>query len=57
MIYAIEVNSIMPVKTEQIDINETSELFLLFGFATLYCAVCPIAAFLVMVHNIFDMRL
>jgi ABC-type uncharacterized transport system permease subunit len=37
-------------------INDRSEVFLLFGLATLYAAVCPIATFYVMLHNVFDMK-
>lgn len=37
-------------------IFETSEVFILFGLATLYCCACPIIPIIVMVFNIVDMN-
>lgn len=37
-------------------INEQSEVFIMFGLATLYACACPIVAFIVMVHNLVDMN-
>ena len=53
----IEINSRMLIKSEQLDINEISEVFILFGLATLYACACPIATIVVILHNIIDMRM
>ncbi|CDW83357.1 anoctamin-like protein [Stylonychia lemnae] len=53
----IELNSVMVQTFEKDEINENSEVFILFGLATLYACACPIVTFYVMLHNIFDIRL
>ena len=46
----------MGEKSETVDINEISEIFIFFGLATLYAAACPIVAFLVMIHTVIMMK-
>ncbi len=53
----IELNQILTEKSELEDINQISEVFILFGLAVLYSAACPIVTFIVMIHNLFDIKL
>ena len=41
---------------ELTEIYETSEVFILFGLATLYSCACPIIPVIVIAHNIVDMN-
>eukprot|EP00347_Sterkiella_histriomuscorum_P016772 403351910 len=52
----IEQNSVMIDLIEKEQINEISEVFILFGLATLYACACPIVGFIVMIHNLIDIR-
>lgn len=52
----VELNSIMPERSDLQAINEISEVFILFGLATLYSCACPIASLIVMVHNVVDIN-
>ena len=47
----------MLIKTEQIEINEISEVFILFGLATLYACACPIVTIVMIFHNMIDIRM
>jgi hypothetical protein len=38
-------------------INEMSDIFILFGLATLYACACPIVPIIVIVHLIIDINL
>ena len=46
----------MPERLDLQAINEMSEVFILFGLATLYCCACPIVPVIVMFHNILDIN-
>jgi hypothetical protein len=52
----VELNEIMPPTPELVAINEISEVFILFGLATLYSCACPIVPFITMIHNIIDIN-
>lgn len=47
----------MPERLNIQAINEMSEVFILFGLATLYCCACPIVPVIVMFNNILDINL
>ena len=53
----IELNDRMKNAKELDVINESSEVFILFSMATLYCCACPIVPLIVMIHNIIDMNM
>ncbi len=46
----------MPERLELNAIFETSEVFILFGLATLYSCACPIVPMIVMIHNMVDIN-
>jgi hypothetical protein len=46
----------MLIKTEITTLNEITEVFLLFGLATMFAAVCPIISFIVLVYNFIDIK-
>lgn len=52
----IELNEIMLESSDLDNIYETSEVFILFGLATLYSCACPIVPVIVMFHNIIDIN-
>ncbi len=47
----------MTPKFEKTDIMEISDIFILFGLAVIYACACPIACLIVMIFNLFDMKL
>lgn len=53
----IELNRLMPDESELTVINETSDVFILFGLATLYACACPIVPIIVIIHHIIDVNL
>lgn len=52
----IELNSVMPMKLEKTEIMEISDIFIMFGLATMYACACPIACFLVLIYNLVDLK-
>lgn len=52
----VEINEIMPPTPELVVINEISEVFILFGLATLYSCACPIVPLITMLHNLVDIN-
>lgn len=50
------MNERMPEGSDLVTIYETSEVFILFGLATLYSCACPIIPIIVMVHNVIDIN-
>ena len=53
----IELNDIMIDSSELTYINERTDVFVLFGLATLYCCASPVVPLIAMVHNIIDMNM
>lgn len=53
----VELNDIMIDHAELDFINERSEIFILFGMATLYSCACPIVPLIALLHNIVDMNM
>lgn len=51
------MNSIMGDSSELNYINERTDVFVIFGLATLYCCACPVVPLIAMVHNIIDMNM
>jgi hypothetical protein len=47
----------MQAKSEITELNEISDVFVMFGLATLFAAVCPIIAFIVLLHNLIAMKM
>lgn len=52
----VELNELMPDLAELVRINEISEVFILFGLATLYSCACPIVPLIAMTHNVVDIN-
>jgi Calcium-activated chloride channel len=52
----VELNELMPQTPELVVINEISEVFILFGLATLYSCACPIVPLVTMIHNLIDIN-
>ena len=53
----VELNQLMPDQSELLVIYETSDVFILFGLATLYSCACPIVPLIAMLHNIVDINM
>jgi hypothetical protein len=53
----VELNDLMPERSEVQKINEISDVFILFGLATLYACACPIVPVIAICHNIIDINM
>jgi len=54
LIDAVEINSIMPVKTELMKTSDMTEKLQLIGLSLLYAGICPIGTAIVFVYFIID---
>jgi hypothetical protein len=51
---AVEINSIMPIKTELMKISDMTEKLQLVGCSMLYAGICPIGTAIVFIYFIAD---
>ena len=50
----VEINAMMPIKSELDDISDLTDRYQMVAFSMLYCGICPPSTLIVFIYFIID---